>query len=159
MSETSSSPREKPRRLFSPIYLAPLFIILMIILHFVFPIQMLLAFPFTLIGLAPLIAGLFINLQATRTLTKNNPTLSASENPKVLVAGGFFQYSRNPMDLGGIILGFGLAILLGSLVSFVFPTILFLLLHFLFIPNEEKELKTIFGKEYLDYMKRVRKWV
>jgi len=131
----------------------------MIIFHFVFPIQIVLGFPFTLIGLAPIIVGLFINLQATRTLTKNNPTLSASENPKVLVTGGFFQYSRNPMDLGGIILGFGLAILLGSLVSFVFPAIFFLLLHFLFIPDEEEELKGLFGEEYLDYVKRVRKWI
>jgi protein-S-isoprenylcysteine O-methyltransferase Ste14 len=120
---------------------------------------MILEFPFTLIGVAPIVVGLFINLQATRTLTKNNPTLSTSENPKVLVTGGFFQFSRNPMDLGGIILGFGLAILLGSLVSFVFPAIFFLLLHFLFIPNEEKELKTMFGEEYLNYMKHVRKWI
>jgi len=141
------------------IYLAPILILLMFIFHFVFPIQMILAFPFTLIGLAPIFIGLLINLQATRILTKNNPTLSTSENPKVLVTRGFFQYSRNPMDLGGIILGFGLAILLGSLVSFVFPTIFFLLLHFLFIPDEEEELKTIFGEEYVDYMKRVRKWI
>ena len=159
MSETSLSQKEKPRRLFSPIYLAPILIILMIIFHFVFPIQIVLGFPFTLIGLAPIIVGLFINLQATRTLTENNPTLKSSENPKTLVTRGFFQYSRNPMDLGGIILGFGLAIFLGSLVSFVFPAIFFLLLHFLFIPDEEEELKGLFGEEYLDYVKRVRKWI
>jgi protein-S-isoprenylcysteine O-methyltransferase Ste14 len=52
-----------------------------------------------------------------------------------------------------------LAILLGSLVTFIFPTIFFLLLHFLFIPNEETQLKTLFGNEYLDHMKRVRKWI
>jgi protein-S-isoprenylcysteine O-methyltransferase Ste14 len=63
------------------------------------------------------------------------------------------------MYLGGIFLGFGLAIFLGSLVSFIFPTIFFLLLQFLFIPQEEDQLKTIFGKEYLDYKKRVRKWI
>lgn len=148
----------KPGRLISPISLAPLLIILMIILHFVFPIQMILGFPFTLIGLAPLILGLFINLQATRTL-QNRVTFDSNENPKALVTEGFFRYSRNPMYLGGVVLGFGLAILLGSLVSFVFPTIFFLLLQFLFIPQEEEELKTTFGKEYLDYMKRIRKWI
>jgi protein-S-isoprenylcysteine O-methyltransferase Ste14 len=94
--------------------------------------------------------GLFINVQATITLARARGRL---------VTEGAFQYSRNPMDLGGIILGFSLAILLGSLVSFVFLAIMFLLVHFLFIPNEEKELKTMFGKEYLDYMKRVRKWI
>ena len=63
------------------------------------------------------------------------------------------------MYLGGIVFFFGLAILLGSLVNFVFPPIMFLLVHFLFIPIEEEELKTKFGKEYLGYMKCVRKWI
>jgi protein-S-isoprenylcysteine O-methyltransferase Ste14 len=63
------------------------------------------------------------------------------------------------MYLGGVVLGFGLATLLGSLVSFVFPTIFFLLLQFVFIPQEEAQLKAMFGKEYLDYMKCVRKWI
>ena len=154
----------KPRRLIHPFYIAIPLILLMFILHFVFPIQMILVFPFTLIGLVPIILGLFINHQASRTL-QNRTTfdsihwLYTNEKPKILVTEGLFQYSRNPMYLSAILLGFGLAILLGSLVSFVFPTIFFLLLHFLYIPNEENQLKTIFGKEYLDYKKRVRKWI
>jgi protein-S-isoprenylcysteine O-methyltransferase Ste14 len=146
----------KSKRLTPPICLSPLLLLLMIILHFIFPIQMILNFPFTLIGLAPIIVGLFINLQGTRVLRKRTIDIL---NPKVLVTEGAFQYSRNPMYLGGIIIRFGLAVLLGSLVSFVFPVFSFLLLHFLYIPNEEEQLKTLFGKEYLDYMKRVRKWI
>jgi len=133
----------------------------MIIFHFVFPIQMILGFPFTLIGLVPIIVGLFINLQGTRPLQRalKKSGTTDIENLKVLVTEGAFRYSRNPMYLGGIILGFGLAILLGSLVTFVFPTIFFLLLQFLFIRQEEDQLKTTFGEQYLDYMKRVRKWI
>jgi len=150
----------KPRR-FQPIYIGVPLIILMIILHFVYPIQMILRFPFTLIGLVPVIVGLFINIQGTRVLQRafKESGTTDIENPKVLVTEGAFRYSRNPMYLGGIIAGFGLAILLGSLVTFIFPTIMFLLAHFLHIPQEEDHLKTIFGKEYLDYMKRVRKWI
>jgi len=151
--------KAKPRRLISLGLFFYSFILLAIILHFVFPIQMILGFPFTLIGLAPVIVGLFINLQATRTLRKNRTTLDINENPRILVTEGAFQYSRNPMYLGGIVFWFGLAILLGSLVTFVFPAVLFLLSHFLYIPQEEDRLKTVFGKEYLDYMKRVRKWI
>jgi protein-S-isoprenylcysteine O-methyltransferase Ste14 len=119
---------------------------------------MLLGFPFTLIGLAPLIVGLFINLQATRTL-QNRTAFDSSENPRTLVTEGFFQYSRNPMYLGAVIIGLGLATLLGSLASFIIIAVFFLLLQFLYIPTEEAHLKTAFGKEYLDYMKRVRKWI
>jgi protein-S-isoprenylcysteine O-methyltransferase Ste14 len=148
----------KPRRLVPPLLLAPLILLLIFILHFVFPIQMILGFPFTLIGLAPLIIGLFIALQATRTLT-NRTIFDSNEIPRNLVTEGAFQHSRNPMYLGAIVLGFGLVTLLGSLISFVILAAFFLLLHFLYIPNEEAQLKTLFGKEYLDYMKRVRKWI
>jgi protein-S-isoprenylcysteine O-methyltransferase Ste14 len=151
----------KPRRLSQPIFIGIPLILLMIILHFVFPIQIILGFPLTLIGLAPIIVGLFINLQGTRTLQRafKKSGTTDIENPKVLVTEGAFRYSRNPMYLGGLVMRFGLAILLGSLVTFIFPAISFLLLQFLYIPNEEAQLKTIFGKEYLDYKKRVRKWI
>jgi protein-S-isoprenylcysteine O-methyltransferase Ste14 len=119
---------------------------------------MILVFPYNLTGLVPLIIGLFINLQATNTL-KSRAELDSNENPGTLVTEGFFQYSRNPMYLGGVILGLGLAMILGSLSSFVILAVFFLLLQFLFIPNEEAQLKDIFGEEYLDYMKRVRKWI
>jgi protein-S-isoprenylcysteine O-methyltransferase Ste14 len=119
---------------------------------------MILGFPFTLIGLAPIIVGLFINLKATKTL-QNGTTFDSDVNPRSLVTEGFFQYSRNPMYLGGIVALFGLAILLGSLISFVILAVCFLIMHFLYIPDEEAQLKTMFGQEYLDYMKRVRKWI
>jgi protein-S-isoprenylcysteine O-methyltransferase Ste14 len=149
----------KPRRLLPLLYFVPLILLLLFILHFFFPIQMLLGFPFTLIGLAPLIAGLFINLQSTRTLQNRTTFDSNGQNPKNLVTEGFFRYSRNPMYLGAVTIGLGLATLLGSLVSFIIIAVFFLLLYFLYIPNEETQLKTMFGKEYVDYMKRVRKWI
>jgi protein-S-isoprenylcysteine O-methyltransferase Ste14 len=148
----------KPKPLLPVLYFVPLILLLLIILHFFFPIQMILEFPFTLIGLAPLIVGLFINLRASRILV-SRAKLDSNENPSALVTEGFFKHSRNPMYLGGIILGFGLAMLLGSLSSFVVLAVFFLLLHFLYIPSEEAQLETLFGKEYLDYMKRVRKWI
>jgi protein-S-isoprenylcysteine O-methyltransferase Ste14 len=148
----------KPRRLISPIYILLPILLLLIILHFFYPIQMILVFPYNLTGLVPLIIGLFINLQATNTL-KSRAELDSNENPGTLVTEGFFQYSRNPMYLGGVILGLGLAMILGSLSSFVILAVFFLLLQFLFIPNEEAQLKALFGEEYLDYRKRVRKWI
>jgi protein-S-isoprenylcysteine O-methyltransferase Ste14 len=148
----------KRSRLVSPTYFYSL-ILLAIVLDFVFPIRMVLIFPFTLIGLAPVIVGLFLNVQAIGTLRRNRTTDNFSEAPRVLVTEGVFQYSRNPMYLGAIVFAFGLAILLGSLVNFVFPPVGFLLLHFLYIPDEEDRVKTMFGKEYVDYMKRVRKWI
>jgi len=145
-------------RLISPTYFNS-FVLLAIVLHFVFPIQIIWGFPFTLTGLVPVIMGLFINLQARRTLREKRTTYNFFENPKVLITEGVFRYSRNPMYLGAIVFSFGLAILLGSLVSFFFPIMLFLLLNFLYIPHEEDRLKTIFGKKYFEYKKFVRRWI
>jgi len=63
------------------------------------------------------------------------------------------------MYLGAVVFAFGFAILLGSLVIFLLPVGLFLHSNFRVIPHEEDQLKTIFGKEYLDYMERVRRWI
>lgn len=146
----------KQKRSIPPLFQQLPLILLWIILHFVFPIRMILEFPFTLIGLAPIIVGLFMQVQAARILLKNK---GVGEKPTLLVTDGPYKYSRNPAYLGGIVFFFGFAILLGSLVSFVFPLIMFLLAHFLYIPIEEKELKVIFGEKYLDYMKHVRRWI
>jgi len=147
-----------PRRLISPTYFNS-FIIVAIILHFIFPIQTVVGFPLKLTGIIPLIIGMFINLHARRTLREKGTTDNFSGIPQALITEGFFRYSRNPTYLGGIIFSFGLAIVLGSLVSFIFPIALFLLLNFLYIPNEENRLRPIFGKEYYAYEKRVRKWI
>jgi protein-S-isoprenylcysteine O-methyltransferase Ste14 len=136
-----------------------LFILLAIILHFVFPIKIILHLPIILIGILPIIIGLFINLQANKTMRQNRTSTNFFEKPVNLIIDGPFRYSRNPIYLGGVIFSFGLAILLGSLISFIFPFILFLLLNFLYIPQEEKRLKKIFGREYLIYMKKVRRWI
>jgi protein-S-isoprenylcysteine O-methyltransferase Ste14 len=136
-----------------------IFILLAIILHFVFPIKIILHFPFTLIGILPVISGLFINLQANNILRQNKTSTDFFEKPTILVIDGSFRYSRNPLYLGGVIFSLGIAILLGSLISFIFPIILFLLLNFLYIPQEEKQLENIFGNIYLDYKKQVRRWI
>jgi protein-S-isoprenylcysteine O-methyltransferase Ste14 len=135
------------------------FLLFAIILHFTFPIQTILPFPLTLIGLAPITIGLVTSLQAQRTLRNAKTTSHFADDPDVLITDGVYRYTRNPIYLGGLLLSFGLAMCLGSLISFIFPILLFLLLRFLYIPNEEHRLTAKFGTQYLEYMKRVRKWM
>jgi protein-S-isoprenylcysteine O-methyltransferase Ste14 len=76
-----------------------------------------------------------------------------------LMTGGPFGFSRNPMYLGMLIWLVGLAILLGSLIAFLFPILLFLLANFLLIPTEERRMEHQFGKQYVAYRQRVRRWL
>ncbi len=75
---------------------------------------------------------------------------------KKLIISGPFAIVRHPMYLGGITGAFGLALFAGSPLGFVYSIILALVLSH--ISNaEEKELKTRFGDDYIEYMKKVPK--
>jgi protein-S-isoprenylcysteine O-methyltransferase Ste14 len=58
-----------------------------------------------------------------------------------------------------VILSLGVAILLGSLITFVFPIALLVILDRYYIPFEEKRLEETFGAEYLEYKQKVRRWI
>jgi protein-S-isoprenylcysteine O-methyltransferase Ste14 len=74
-----------------------------------------------------------------------------------LKTGGLYRFSRNPMYLGFLMLNLGgmikvatpLAILLGLYCSLVYHLI---------IIREEKFLEERFGRDYLDYMRKVRRY-
>jgi protein-S-isoprenylcysteine O-methyltransferase Ste14 len=54
---------------------------------------------------------------------------------------------------------FGTAVLLGTLIPFVFTVLFILIIETLFIPDEEERLEKIFGAEYREYKMRVRRWI
>jgi len=78
--------------------------------------------------------------------------------PNKLVTSGPFRFSRNPNYLGMALLLFGIAILLGNLSAFISPMLFVVLIDIFVIPVEEKNLEKKFGKKYLDYKNRVRRW-
>lgn len=71
-----------------------------------------------------------------------------------LVIQGPYQYCRNPMALGTIVVYLGVAAWLGSLSAFamalVYPAGILPYIKFI----EEKELEVRFGSEYVQYKKR-----
>ena len=58
-----------------------------------------------------------------------------------------------------IIAVFGIAIVLGSIISFIFPIIFILLMRIKYIPFEEEQLEKKFKHKYTAYKKRVRRWI
>ena len=128
-------------------------------LHFVLPIKRIVYSPYTYLGFVFILLGLALNTWSVRELKKRNTTIDFQEMPNRLVTDGPFRISRNPLYLGGVILSLGIAILLGSLITFVFPVALLLILDRLHIPAEETRLEKIFGEEYLEYRQQVRRWI
>ncbi|MDD9194877.1 isoprenylcysteine carboxylmethyltransferase family protein [Aliivibrio sp. S3MY1] len=80
------------------------------------------------------------------------------ENSSSLVNTGIYQYTRNPMYLGLLL------ILLSSVVYTQHPLGLVSALSFVAYINrfqiepEEKILVTLFGDEFIDYINQVKRW-
>jgi protein-S-isoprenylcysteine O-methyltransferase Ste14 len=76
--------------------------------------------------------------------------------PPKLITTGLYAYVRNPMLLGMFIFMLGLGVLFGSLSLIFIFTPLFILINVLYLKAiEEKELELKFGREYVEYKKRV----
>lgn len=157
MKIKKSKPIETLRRVMPTTY----FLILMalsIFSHFYIPLSKLFYYPVTYIGYLPLVSGITLNLWTDRLFKVNDTTVKPHLDPNVLITSGPFKVSRHPMYLGMALVLLGVAVIHGTIISFIYPIIFILLMEILFIPVEESNLMRLFGQEYLDYMKKVRKW-
>ena len=130
-------------------------IILNIILHYIIPIKQIIFFPYNYIGILLFIFGWIPNIWQGITIGLN----SASQIPKKLINTGLFRFSRNPTYLGMTITLLGEAIFLGSLITFIIPILFVILINNFNINFEEKILENKFGTKYLEYKKKVRRWI
>ncbi|NIP18762.1 MAG: DUF1295 domain-containing protein [Xanthomonadales bacterium] len=128
-------------------------------LHWYSPLLLLLQPPWNWIGLAPAIFGFWMMVVSARQFLKVETGLVPFNEATVLVTGGFFRYTRNPMYLGMVLLLGGIAMLLGSLSPFLPIPFFVLVIQRNFIEGEERFLEDAFGEDYLDYKRKVRRWL
>lgn len=119
--------------------------------------------PYNLVGILALPVGMILVAWANYALLHvGRIGLRAREpmqTPSTLVVTGPYQYSRNPIYLGVLIMAMGLTVVWSSLIM-VFATIaIYAILRYVFIKSEEIILEEKFGNEYRDFKKRVRRWL
>ena len=78
--------------------------------------------------------------------------------PGVLVMGGIFARTRNPIYLSLDLLAIGTFLIQGILIFLLFTFVFVGMLHIL-IRLEERFLAETYGKDYRDYCARVRRYV
>lgn len=158
----SGSPEQAPSRIAWPpiLYLAA--IAASIVLHLLVPLPWFgspLADLLFAAGWLLVLAAVFLEVAAIRTLHRSGTTIRLDRRAEHLVTSGPYALSRNPIYLGNT------AIMIG--VGFITGIIWFLILAFLAafatqklaIEAEEQHLALRFGKKYRDYQKKVRRWV
>lgn len=142
----------------------PILIILMAIaLNHVWPIELADQVPRSLrywIG-GVIVTSAFLGLGAWSVLIMRRS--GQDENPWKptisIVERGPFRITRNPMYLQMVLVCFGVAVCLMNLWLFLLTPLCGWLLQRLAIFPEEEYLERKFGREYLDYKNRVRRWI
>ncbi len=114
--------------------------------------------PYNYFGIVLILFGVIINLWTDRLFKKEKINVKYHKIPHKLITSGPFKISRNPMYLGMLAILLGIAILLQNLITFLFP-IIFIIIIEKHISIEEKNLEKKFGKKYIKYKHKVRRWI
>jgi protein-S-isoprenylcysteine O-methyltransferase Ste14 len=147
-----------PKQLISPV-LASSCLVLMLLLHWLFPVRLWLHFPFSLAGFLLGGLGMAICSAAHRQFKKIDTTLYPFSQPEKLVTDGMFRYTRNPMYLGLTIFLGGAWLVLGSLSPGILVAAFLLIADRWYIPYEESQLSAVFGARYAAYRARTPRWI
>ncbi len=112
-------------------------------------------------GSISVIIGLIIILSAIILLKKNKTTISPlnTSNVTKLIVHGPYNFSRNPMYLGLLLVLSGISIIqnpIGGLL--IVPSFILYLNHFQIIP-EESAMLDLFKDDFLKYKENVRRWI
>ena len=130
-----------------------------LLLHFLFPILHLISAPWTLLGVLPIVLGVWINLAADKAMHQANTTVKPFDTSSTLITSGVFRISRNPMYLGFVLVMAGLALLAGSLSPWLMVLAFTAFLQTAYIHVEEAKMAVEFGHEWETYKKQTRRWV
>jgi protein-S-isoprenylcysteine O-methyltransferase Ste14 len=119
-----------------------------------FPGHTIAAIALALLGLGVALAGV---LEFRRLRTTVNPL--HPEKASALVRGGIFRRTRNPMYLGMCMVLLAWALWLAELLALAGPLLFVLYMNRFQIGPEEKVMRKLFGAEYVDYERTVRRWL
>ena len=134
-------------------------ILLIVLIHFIWPGDIIIYFPWNLLGIIPVFIGAFLNLLADKAFKINKTTVKPFEESTTLITKGVFKISRNPMYLGMAWVLIGISIFLGSITPYIVVILFVILMQLIFIRVEEDMLAKTFGDTWLNYKKTTRSWL
>lgn len=114
-----------------------------------------------LIGTFLVAAGLGVNINAMIAFAKADTTINplTPDKTSTLVSDGLFSQTRNPIYLALTMILLGVCVLFGNLINLaIVAFFVWYITNFQIIPEEEA-LKKVFGAQYDDYCKKVRRWI
>ena len=115
----------------------------------------------TIVSYISYFAGLSILVLAVSLFKKQNTTVNPIkiENASFLVTSGIFEYSRNPMYLGMVLILLGLAFMFNLIGGTLFTLLFTIYITKFQIRPEEEVMERLFREDFLRYKQNVRMWL
>lgn len=111
------------------------------------------------VGAPFMVLGALVILWSKRELEMHDQPSEPKATTTIIVQSGMFRFSRNPLYLGLLIAFCGLAFATDKLWWLILAPLAAALTHYLLIAPEETYLENKFGDEYLQYKRKVRRWI
>ncbi len=105
-------------------------------------------------GIACAIAGVREFRRASTTVNPLTPAAASA-----MVRSGIYRHTRNPMYLGMLLVLAGWAVWLASVAAVAVLPAFVLYMNRLQIQPEERALASLFGSDFEDYRRSVRRWL
>lgn len=106
-----------------------------------------------LIGSLPGLAGIVAFARARTTVNPHKPHKASR-----LVTSGIYRFSRNPMYLGLLVWLIAAFVYLSAISAVIMIPLFILYMNNFQIEPEEDVLEAMFGDEYREYCRKVRRW-
>ena len=115
---------------------------------------------FAIIGIVAMVmGGILVIICVLVFIIRGKGTPTVFDPPTQFVATGPYAYVRNPMYIGGFILLIGFGLYHTSMSILILALVLLVVFHFFILLVEEPNLERLFGKSYLDYKKKINRWI
>lgn len=142
-----------------PPHISLALLILSFVIDYFFPQFRFIHGPLRYAGIILVLTGLSMTFYSFYLFKKNKTPILPGTKPTFVVMQGPYKFTRNPMYLGVTLALLGMSIYIGNLLVLLSPLIFFIAISIVYIPFEEKLMEKLFGKKYLDYKKKVRRWI
>ena len=130
-----------------------------IVIHYLKPLTIIGPLWLLYLGVIILISSFFGFGYMVNFYKKNETEIEPTKTTSVIITSGIYRYSRNPVYLISCACPIGLGFIFmtyWAMFSFI-PALI--VVYFTAVKKEEKYLEKKFGQEYLDYKKKVRRWL
>jgi protein-S-isoprenylcysteine O-methyltransferase Ste14 len=111
------------------------------------------------LGAALVVAGVALAATAFRIMLGAGNKIAPNLPVNVIVTRGPYRFTRNPMYVALSLTYLGFALFFSAWWAAIFLIAVIAIIRYAVIAREEGYLEQKFGKQYLSYKERVRRWL